>query len=80
MSNDKEYDEMMKADRKAKRLLKQAHYRIDHGPRCWNCKNLIAGSSSEDQDECGRVNPERKYSIGWVDINGICDFWERSRP
>lgn len=80
MSEDREYDDLIRTERKAKRMLAAAHYRITIYPRCDNCEHFRAGTYNEDSAECARVNPKRRWSTGWVEATGICDEWTRAAP
>ena len=79
MSRDLEYEDMMRHQRKADRMLEAAHYRISDSPRCGNCRYFEPGFELEDANICKRVNKSLCWVVGTVSVEGICDRWKGRR-
>jgi hypothetical protein len=78
MSDDPEYDDLAKSERRAARIRRQTHYRIiELPPCCNNCKHLTVHDPYEPDDYgCAFSDVERWY-VGTVSRFGFCDKYER---
>jgi predicted nucleic-acid-binding Zn-ribbon protein len=81
VSDDHEYDDMERTERKAKRLLKANHYReITLPPCCKNCKHVEVYDPDEHDDYgCGLAHND-KWNVAGVSTYGLCDKYEARKP
>ena len=70
MEEDKEYEDLCKAERKVARDKKKNNYRIVSVPCCLTCKNACFGY--EGEIDCTEMRNER-WSVNEVDNLGLCD-------
>ena len=75
MSTDREYEDLERAERRANRILKRAHYRVIDAPRCNTCAALIPGGTIEDADQCADAAGGARWIVGVVYPDGVCDNW-----
>jgi aldehyde:ferredoxin oxidoreductase len=71
MSEDKEYDDLLKAEKKAKREKKQNMYHLTCPPCCLTCDHS-SQMSIEDDLECSELYQER-WAVNSVAGLGLCD-------
>lgn len=69
-----EYDEMEKAERRAKRILKKNNYKVQTLECCATCKKSTQGYPEEART-CDEAHQEG-WTFGDVDDLGICDKYE----
>jgi hypothetical protein len=74
MSNDPEYDAMMRDERKTKRIFRQRHYRHVEVACCENCQYVEYGY--EGERDCRAI--ETEYGNHSVSNLGICDNWREA--
>ena len=70
VEEDKEYEDLWKAERKVARDKKKNNYRIVSVPCCLTCKNAYFGY--EGEIDCSELHNER-WIVNGVDNLGICD-------
>jgi predicted Zn-ribbon and HTH transcriptional regulator len=77
MSDDPEYDDLQKAERKAAKVRKQTHYHlITLPPCCKNCKNITVHDPYEHDDNGCKYSDSERWYVGAVSLYGICDNYE----
>lgn len=76
MNDDAEekYEEMNRAERRAKKILKKNNYRSQHFKRCATCKKSNQNYPEEDRT-CDEAHQEG-WMFGEVEDSGICDLYE----
>jgi hypothetical protein len=75
MSDDPEYDDLVRQEKRAMRILKRSHYRAIDCSRCETCAAFRSGSSCEDEDQCADAMGDGHWVVGTVHTNGVCDNW-----
>jgi hypothetical protein len=68
---DEEYEDLQKAERKAKRDKKKINYRFVEPSCCLTCKKS-GRMSCEDDLECSEITHDR-WAVNRVDDLGLCD-------
>lgn len=68
---DKEYEDLLKAEKKVKREKKKNNYRLVWPPCCGTCKNSRQ-MSVEDDLECLELAND-KWAVNGVSCFGLCD-------
>jgi hypothetical protein len=71
MSDDPEYDEMMKCERKVKKLFKARRFRMIDIPCCATCR--YAGFGYEGEIDCCNVPESWNNGVSHL---GLCDAYE----
>lgn len=79
MNDDMEYDDLLIAEKKAKRIKKQNNYRIIGHDRCETCKNFVLGAGQDYDDECILLG-DGKWLVRGISSNGLCDKYEEVTP
>lgn len=72
MSDDPEYDDLVRHERRSARLLKKAHHRDQAIPCCYRCANAIHGY--EGEINCGKTRSE-KWAGRSVYPLQVCDLY-----
>lgn len=67
---DKEYEDLLKAERKVKRDKKRNNYRVVSMPCCLTCDNACFGF--EGEISCNVLRNER-WGVNGVEDLGLCD-------
>lgn len=75
MSDDPEYGDMVRQEKRAITILKRANYRAIDCPRCQTCAAFRSGSYCEDPDQCADAMGDGSWIVGIVSPHCVCDNW-----
>jgi hypothetical protein len=72
--NDKEYRELLKAERRVKKIKQENNYHCVNPPCCMTCE--FSSQALEENMKCGFLTDD-KWDVGDVEPCGLCDKYQK---
>lgn len=76
MSDDPEYDDLVRAEKKAFHFLQKNHYHHIDPDSCRSCESFDMGMSCEDENYCRKAETNDKWKTQGISEFGICDQYK----